>query len=77
MRIIIVFFFVVFVEVLVLYGIESFDFVLKFLWKGIRLYRGKVLVVFLKVIGFIIFFMDVFYVSYYIKEVMFILIREF
>lgn len=70
-------FFVVFVEVVVFYGIESFDFVLKLFWKGIWLYRGKVLVVFLKVIGFIILFMDVMYVSYYIKEVMVILIREF
>lgn len=35
------------------------------------------LVVFLKVIGYLIFFMDVEYVNYYIREVMFILKREF
>ena len=30
------------------YGIESFDSVLKPLWKGIRSHRGKVLAAFLK-----------------------------
>lgn len=35
------------------------------------------LVVFFKVIGFIISFMDVMYVNYYIREVMVILICEF
>ncbi|KAK9018897.1 hypothetical protein V6N11_033942 [Hibiscus sabdariffa] len=59
------------------YGIESFDSVLKPLWKGIRSHRGKVLAAFLKAIGFIIPLMDAVYASYYTKEVMFILIREF
>ncbi|KAL5981994.1 Splicing factor 3B subunit 1 [Asimina triloba] len=59
------------------YGIESFDSVLKPLWKGIRSHRGKVLAAFLKAIGFIIPLMDAMYASYYTKEVMFILIREF
>ena len=59
------------------YGIESFDSVLKPLWKGIRSHRGKVLAAFLKAIGFIIPLMDALYASYYTKEVMFILIREF
>lgn len=59
------------------YGIESFDSVLKPLWKGIRSHRGKVLAAFLKAIGFIIPLMDAIYASYYTKEVMFILIREF
>ncbi|XXG52688.1 hypothetical protein AAC387_Pa03g0947 [Persea americana] len=59
------------------YGIESFDSVLKPLWKGIRSHRGKVLAAFLKSIGFIIPLMDAIYASYYTKEVMFILIREF
>ncbi|KAJ0985180.1 hypothetical protein J5N97_003536 [Dioscorea zingiberensis] len=59
------------------YGIESFDSVLKPLWKGIRSHRGKVLAAFLKSIGFIIPLMDAVYASYYTKEVMFILIREF
>ncbi|EAZ21727.1 hypothetical protein OsJ_05362 [Oryza sativa Japonica Group] len=59
------------------YGIESFDTVLKPLWKGIRSHRGKVLAAFLKAIGFIIPLMDALYASYYTKEVMQILIREF
>jgi len=59
------------------YGIESFDSVLKPLWKGIRSHRGKVLAAFLKAIGFIIPLMDAMYASYYTKEVMVTLIREF
>ncbi|KAJ3696270.1 hypothetical protein LUZ60_001647 [Juncus effusus] len=59
------------------YGIESFDSVLKPLWKGIRSHRGKVLAAFLKAIGFIIPLMDAVYASYYTKEVMPILIKEF
>ena len=42
------------VEAAAPYGIESFDEVLKPLWLGIRLHRGKGLAVFLKAIGFII-----------------------
>lgn len=38
MRIIIAFFIVVFVEVVMLYGIELFDNVFKLLWKGICVY---------------------------------------
>uniref|UniRef100_A0A7S0XBR6 TOG domain-containing protein n=1 Tax=Mantoniella antarctica TaxID=81844 RepID=A0A7S0XBR6_9CHLO len=59
------------------YGIESFDSVLKPLWKGIRAHRGKVLAAFLKAIGFIIPLMDGMYANYYTREVMVILIREF
>jgi len=59
------------------YGIESFDSVLKPLWYGIREHRGKGLAAFLKAIGFIIPLMDAEYASYYTKEVMVILIREF
>ncbi|KAJ7583237.1 armadillo-type protein [Mycena floridula] len=59
------------------YGIESFDNVLKPLWLGIRLHRGKGLAAFLKAIGFIIPLMDPEYASYYTKEVTVILIREF
>ena len=59
------------------YGIESFDSVLKPLWKGIRAHRGKVLAAFLKAIGFIIPLMQPEYASYYTREVMTILIREF
>ncbi|CAL4974856.1 unnamed protein product [Urochloa decumbens] len=59
------------------YGIESFDTILRPLWKGIKSHRGKVLAAFLKAIGFIIPLMDVGYASYYTKGVMVVLIREF
>jgi len=59
------------------YGIESFDTVLKPLWKGIRTHRGKDLAAFLKAIGYLIPLMDPDYASYYTKEIMLILIREF
>lgn len=59
------------------YGIESFDSVLRPLWKGIRQHRGKGLAAFLKSIGFIIPLMDAHYANYYTREVMVILIREF
>jgi len=59
------------------YGIESFDSVLKPLWTGVRQKRGKGLAAFLKAIGCIIPLMDTEYASYYTREVMGILIREF
>ena len=59
------------------YGIESFDSVLKPLWKGIRTHRGKGLAAFLKAIGYLIPLMDAEYANYYTREVMLILIREF
>jgi splicing factor 3B subunit 1 len=59
------------------YCIESFDNVLKPLWMGIRLRRGKGLAPFLKAIGFIIPLMDPEYASYHTKEVTLILIRKF
>ena len=59
------------------YGIESFDPALEDLWKGIRRHRGKVLAAFLKAIGFITPLMDPEYASYFTREVMVILIREF
>ncbi|KAH9516487.1 Splicing factor 3B subunit 1 [Dermatophagoides farinae] len=59
------------------YGIESFDSVLKPLWKGIRTHRGKGLAAFLKAIGYLIPLMDAEYANDYTREVMFILIREF
>ena len=59
------------------YGIESFDSVLKPLWKGIRTHRGKGLAAFLKAIGYVIPLMDAEYANYYTREVMLILIREF
>jgi splicing factor 3B subunit 1 len=51
------------------YGIESFDSVLRPLWKGIRSHRGKGLAAFLKAIGFIIPLMDANYANYYTREV--------
>lgn len=59
------------------YGIESFDSVLKPLWYGIKVHRGKGLAAFLKAIGYIIPLMDAEYASYYTTEVMFVLIKEF
>ena len=59
------------------YGIEAFDSVLRPLFKGIMMHRGKGLAAFLKAIGFIIPLMDSSYAKYYTKEVMTILIREF
>jgi splicing factor 3B subunit 1 len=59
------------------YGIESFDTVLKPLWKGIRTHRGKGLAAFLKAIGYLIPLMDAEYANYYTREVMLVLIREF
>lgn len=59
------------------YGIESFDSVLRPLWRGTRKHRGKGLAAFLKAIGFIIPLMDSHYANYYTREVMIILIREF
>ncbi|KAM9344269.1 LOW QUALITY PROTEIN: splicing factor 3B subunit 1 [Pholidichthys leucotaenia] len=58
------------------YGIESFDSVLKPLWKA-RQHRGKGLAAFLKAIGYLIPLMDAEYANYYTREVMLILIREF
>ncbi|KAF9626279.1 hypothetical protein IFM89_031792 [Coptis chinensis] len=58
------------------FRLDSFDSIVEPLWRGIKLHRGKLLVAFLKAIGFIIPLMDV-HVSYYTKEVMLILIREF
>lgn len=59
------------------YGIESFDNVLKPLMDGIKIHRGKGLAAFLKAIGYLIPLMDAEYASYYTREVMLVLIREF
>ena len=59
------------------YGIESFDAVLRPLWKGIKHHKGKGLAAFLKAIGYVIPLMDAECAGYYTREVMFILIREF
>lgn len=59
------------------YGIESFEPILEPLWNGIRRHRGRGLAAFLRAIGFMIPLMDPEYASYYTKEVMVIVIREF
>ncbi|KAH0484345.1 MAG: uncharacterized protein KVP18_001869 [Porospora cf. gigantea A] len=59
------------------YGIEAFDCVLRPLWQGIADHRGKSLAAYLKAIGCIIPLMDPKHSSYYTREVMVILIREF
>ncbi len=59
------------------YGIEAFDAVLKDLYYGIRKHRGKGLAAFLKAIGFMLPLMDASIASFYVREVMVILIREF
>ena len=59
------------------FGIERFDKVLKPLFHGTRTHSGKVLAAFLKAIGFLIPLMDAGNASYYSREVMVVLIREF
>jgi splicing factor 3B subunit 1 len=59
------------------YGIESFDSVIRSLWKGASEHHGKGLAAFLKAIGFVIPLMEENYASHYTRLVMPILIREF
>jgi splicing factor 3B subunit 1 len=59
------------------YGIESFDSVIRPLWKGSMGQHGKSLAAFLKAIGFVILLMEDNYASHYTRLVMPILIREF
>jgi splicing factor 3B subunit 1 len=59
------------------YGMEAFDNVLRPLWKGIRDHGGKELAAFLKAVGYIIPLMDSQYASWYTKEVMTYVIRQF
>lgn len=59
------------------YGIEAFNIILEPLWKGIRQHRGKLLASFLKCIGSIIPLMDNEYASYYTRDLMKIIKREF
>ena len=59
------------------YGIESFGSIMKPLWYGIVKHRGKSLAAFLKAIGYIIPLMDAEYASFYTKEAMPVLTREF
>lgn len=59
------------------YGIESFDSVIRSLWKGALEHHGKGLAAFLKAIGFVIPLMEESYASHYTRLAMPILIREF
>ncbi|KAI2513474.1 hypothetical protein MHU86_948 [Fragilaria crotonensis] len=59
------------------YGIESFDSVIRPLWKGALEHHGKGLAAFLKAIGFVIPLMEENYASHYTRLVMPILLREF
>ncbi len=59
------------------YGIESFDSVIRALWKGALEHHGKGLAAFLKAIGFVIPLMEENYASHYTRLIMPILIREF
>lgn len=59
------------------YGIESFDSVIRPLWKGALEHHGVPLAAFLKAIGFIIPLMEENYASNYTKQIMPIVLREF
>ncbi|RKP05409.1 armadillo-type protein [Thamnocephalis sphaerospora] len=59
------------------YGIESFGPVLKSLWEGIHVHRGKGLAAFLKAVGFITPLMNAEDANVYTKNLMQILVREF
>ena len=59
------------------YGIESFDAVVKPLWKGIRVQTGKALAAFLKAMGYIVPLMDAQHAFHFTREVMPVLVRSF
>ena len=58
------------------YGIESFDSVIKPIWKGIRTHRGKGLAAFLKAIGYLIPLMDAEYANYYTRYLFYFYFSE-
>ena len=59
------------------YGVESFDPIIRSLWKGALEHHGKILAAFLKAVGFVIPLMEENYASHYTRIVMPILLREF
>jgi splicing factor 3B subunit 1 len=59
------------------YGVESFDPIIRPLWKGALQHHGKMLAAFLKAVGFLIPLMEENYASHYTRIVMPILLREF
>ena len=59
------------------YGIESFDPVIRPLWRGAMEHHGKGLAAFIKAIGYVIPLMEESYASHYTRLVMPVLLREF
>lgn len=59
------------------YGIDSFEPILRPLWKGIRSHRGKALAAFLKAVGYLIGLMADEQAVFYGKELIPTLVREF
>lgn len=59
------------------YGVESFDPIIRPLWKGGLEHHGKMLAAFLKAIGYVIPLMEENYASHYTRTMMPILLREF
>ena len=59
------------------YGVESFDPIIRPLWKGALDNHGKMLASFLKAVGLVIPLMEENYASHYTRIVMPILLREF
>ena len=59
------------------YGIESFDSVVRPLWRGALEHRGKILAAFLKAVGFVVPLMEERYAGHYTRVVMPVLLREF
>ena len=59
------------------YGIDSFEPILRPLWKGIRSHRGKALAAFLKAVGYLIGLMVEDQAAFYGKELIPTLVREF
>ena len=59
------------------YGIESFEPILRPLWKGIRSHRGKALAAFLKAVGYLLSLMADEQAAFYGRELLPTLTREF
>lgn len=59
------------------YGIDSFESILRPLWKGIRSHRGKALAAFLKAVGYLLGLMVDDQAAFYGKELIPTIVREF
>jgi splicing factor 3B subunit 1 len=64
-------------EVVRPYGIEAFEGVLRPLWEGVKIHRGKGLAGFLKAVGAIIPLMEAEHAGHFTRGVMKTLVREF